>query len=219
MEVNYLVIFVNLACFYGKCIFLHAWEMTLTQFITFLFIGVGLSFDSFAVSVSCGLMKREIRFLQAMVVAGSLAFFQAAFPILGWLVGSSVKGLVSSFDHWIAFVLLAGIGTKMVVEGAKENGILNYFNPFRLSILIGLSVATSIDALVVGFSFGFLDMEILVPVIIIGVVTFIASMLGMLFGKNIPARRSRQSLIVGGIILILIGVKILAEHLWLSPVS
>lgn len=188
--------------------------MTFTQLITFLFIGIGLSFDSFAVSVSCGLMKREIRFLQAAVVAGSLAFFQALFPVLGWLIGSSLKNLIVSFDHWIAFGLLAFIGIKMIIEGIKPDGLLKKFNPFHLKVLIGLSIATSIDALVVGISFGFLDMPILFPVLVIGAVTFIASMLGMLFGKYIPAKRSHQSLIVGGIILVIIGIKILVEHLY-----
>ncbi len=188
--------------------------MTFTQFITFLLIGIGLSFDSFAVSVSCGLMKREIRFSQAAVVATSLAFFQSLFPVLGWLVGTSLKDVIASVDHWIAFGLLLFIGIKMIIEGIKPNGSLKSFDPFRLRVLIGLSVATSIDALVVGLSYGFLDMPILFPVIVIGVVTFIASMLGMLFGKNIPAKRSHQSLIIGGIILALIGAKILIESLF-----
>lgn len=188
--------------------------MNTTQLITYILLGIGLSFDSFAVSVSCGLMKREIKFRQAAVVASSLAFFQAAFPVIGWLIGEAVKDLIASVDHWIAFGLLTFVGVKMIIEGTKENGSLKNFNPFKLSVLIGLSVATSIDALVVGLSFGFLDMPILFPVLIIGVVTFIASMLGMLFGKSISAKRSHQSLIIGGIILISIGIKILIEHLW-----
>jgi len=188
--------------------------MTFEQLITFLLIGIGLSFDSFAVSVSCGLMRREIRFGQAIFVATSLAFFQAVFPVLGWLVGSTFKSLIVSFDHWIAFGLLAVIGIKMIIEGNDPNGTLKKFDPFKLRVLLSLSIATSIDALVVGLSFGFLNLPILFPVIVIGGVTFIASMLGMLFGKNIPARRSRQSLILGGIILILIGIKILSEHLF-----
>lgn len=189
--------------------------MNTTQLITFILLGIGLSFDSFAVSVSCGLMKREIKFRQAAVVAFSLAFFQAAFPVIGWLIGEAVKDLIASVDHWVAFGLLAFVGGKMIIEGTKENGSLKNFNPFKLSVLIGLSIATSIDALVVGLSFGFFDLPILFPVLIIGVITFIASMLGMLFGKNISAKRSTQSLIVGGIILISIGIKVLAEHLWL----
>ncbi len=188
--------------------------MNFEQLIIFLLIGVGLSFDSFAVSVSCGLMKREIKFVQATLVAGLLAFFQALFPVIGWLIGSSVKNLIATIDHWIAFGLLVFIGVRMIIEGIRPDGKLNRFNPFEFKILIGLSIATSIDALVVGLSFGFLDMPILFPVIVIGTVTFIMAMLGMLFGKNIPAKRSHQSLIIGGIILALIGVKILVEHLW-----
>lgn len=188
--------------------------MDISQLITFILLGIGLSFDSFAVSVSCGLMKREIRFKQATVVAGSLAFFQAGFPVIGWFIGEVVRELISSFDHWIAFGLLVFIGGKMITEGIKKDGSLSNFDPFKFSVLIGLSVATSIDALVVGLSFGFLDMPIIIPVIIIGLVTFIASMLGMLFGKSISAKRSHQSLIIGGIMLISIGVKILVEHLF-----
>lgn len=200
---------------FSKCVFLRLFEeMTFEQLITFLLIGIGLSFDSFAVSVSCGLMRREIRFEQAILVAASLAFFQAVFPVLGWLIGSTVKNLIVSFDHWVAFGLLAFIGIKMIIEGNDPNGSMQNFDPFKWKVLLSLSVATSIDALVVGLSFGFLNLPILFPVIVIGVVTFIASMLGMLFGKNIPARRSRQSLILGGIILILIGIKILTEHLF-----
>lgn len=187
--------------------------MSAEQFLTFLFTGVALSFDSFAVSVSCGLMKREIRFMQAWIVAGFLAFFQALFPVAGWLIGSKVQNLISSVDHWIAFALLLFIGVKMIIEGIKPDGSLKNFDPFNLKVLIGLSVATSLDALVVGLSFGFLEMPILFPVIVIGGVTFIASMLGMLFGKKIPAKRSHQSLIAGGIIISLIGIKILVEHL------
>ncbi len=188
--------------------------MNFEQLLVFLLIGVGLSLDSFAVSVSCGLMRREIRFKQAIIVAGCLAFFQAIFPVIGWLIGNTIKGLISSVDHWIAFALLVFIGARMIIEGVKPDGKLNFFNPFEFKMLIGLSVATSIDALVVGLSFGFLDMQILFPIVVIGSVTFIASMLGMLFGKNIPAKRSHQSLIIGGIILALIGIKILVEHVW-----
>jgi putative Mn2+ efflux pump MntP len=159
-------------------------------------------------------MKQEIKFRQAVLVAGSLAFFQAVFPVIGWFLGSKINNVIASVDHWIAFGLLTLIGVKMIVEGIKPEGILKSFNPFNLKVLIGLSVATSIDALVVGLSFGFLDVPILFPVMVIGGVTFIASMLGMLFGKSVPAKRSHQSIILGGIILTAMGIKIIAEHLW-----
>jgi len=188
--------------------------MTVFQFITFLLIGLGLSFDSFAVSVSMGLLRRDIRFFQACKIAASLALFQATFPVFGWYLGSAIEGLIESVDHWIAFGLLALIGGKMIVEGIKDENALRNLNPFKLTVLIGLSIATSIDAFVVGITFGFLETPIIFPAAVIGSVTFIASMLGLLFGKKIPARRSHQSLILGGIILTLIGVKTLIEHLW-----
>jgi manganese efflux pump family protein len=189
--------------------------MTYSQLLLFLMIGTGLSFDSFAVSVSCGLVKKQISFRQAVPVAASLAFFQALFPVIGWYAGIKLNHLIGSFDHWLAFLLLAFIGFKMIAEGSREQAQPGSFNPFSLRVVLGLSIATSIDALVVGLSFGFLDMAILYPVVIIAMVTFLASMLGMLCGKSIPAKLSRQSLIMGGVVLTVIGIKILAEHIWL----
>jgi len=188
--------------------------MSVAQLTTFFLIGVGLCFDSFAVSVSIGLARKEIRFFQASYVAFLFAFIQGLFPVLGWLVGSSLKDLIAQFDHWIAFGLLVAIGIKMIIEGLKIENVLQQVNIFKPLMLLSLSIATSIDALVVGLSFGFLDMPIFLGVVIIGAVTFIACMLGMLFGKKIPAKRSRQSLVIGGIILSGIGLKILAEHLF-----
>jgi putative Mn2+ efflux pump MntP len=133
---------------------------------------------------------------------------------MGWFLGKKIHNLIASVDHWIGFGLLSFIGIKMIIEGVKPEGMLKKFDPFNLRVLIGLSIATSIDALVVGLSFGFLEVPILFPVIVIGGVTFIASMLGMLFGKNIPAKRSHQSIILGGIILTAMGIKFIVEHLW-----
>ncbi len=187
--------------------------MAFTQFVTFLLIGIGLSFDTFAISVSSGIMKKGILFRQAVVVALFLAFFQALFPVIGWFIGISVKSLIAELDHWIAFGLLLLIGAKMIYEGLKNEEERKVFNPLNLAVMIGISVATSIDALVVGLSFGVLDTHIIFPALIIGTVTFLAAMLGIFFGKNIPGKTSHRSLILGGIILILIGGKILLEHL------
>lgn len=187
--------------------------MEFSQIITFLFVGIGLSFDSFAVSVSCGLAQKDIRFQNACIIAASMAFFQALFPVIGWFIGVTLKDLIAALDHWIAFGLLCIVGVKMVAEGIKNDGKLCPFNPFRPMVLICLSIATSIDALVVGLSYGLLNTRILIPVLLIGIITFVASMLGILFGKKIPSRRSRQSIILGGIILIAIGTRILIQHL------
>jgi manganese efflux pump family protein len=188
--------------------------MSYSHFIIFLITGIGLSFDSFAVSVSCGVMKQEIRFMQAVRIAFSLALFQTIFPVVGWMAGTSLQPLVQSIGHWLAFSLLALIGLKMIAEGSSKEGPLRNFNPLQMKMILWISVATSLDSMVVGFTFGFLDTPIILPVLIIGSVTFIASMLGMLCGKSIPGNRSHQSLILGGLILTGMGFKILAEHLW-----
>lgn len=197
-----------------ECYFCRLYNsMSTIQFITFVLTGIGLSFDSFAVSVSCGIMRREIRFFQAAGIAMLLAFFQAMFPLVGWIAGNSVQNHIEAFDHWLAFGLLAFIGGKMIMDGFRSGDDIRMFNPFSLMVILGLAAATSIDALVIGFSFGFLEMPLLIPVMIIGGVTFVASMLGMLCGKNVSARRSQQSMILGGIILTGIGIKIMIEHL------
>jgi manganese efflux pump family protein len=187
--------------------------MTFTQFLTFFLVGIGLCFDTFAVSVSFGILKKEIQFKQATFVASVLALVQTLFPVVGWLIGLSLKDLISNVDHWLAFGLLAIIGGRMIFEGIRKEEEKKAFDPTKILVLLGIGVATSIDALVVGLSFGFLNTAIVAPAVIIGGVTFLAAMLGMLFGKNIPGKTSHRSLILGGIILILIGGKILAEHL------
>ena len=188
--------------------------MTYSQLVFFLLLGTGLSFDSFAVSVSCGLVKKQISFREAIPIALSLALFQALFPVLGWLAGMQLHDYIGAFDHWVAFLLLAFLGFKMMHEGKKGQYNPNTFSSLGVRVVLGLSVATSIDALVVGLSFGVLDMSIVYPVVIIGFITFIVSMFGMFCGKSIPARHSRHSLLLGGLVLIIIGFKILVEHLW-----
>jgi len=187
--------------------------MNLTQLLTFVMVGIGLCFDTFAVSVSFGILKKEIQFRQAVGIALVLALVQTLFPVAGWLIGMSLKDLISSIDHWVAFGLLSIIGGRMVIEGIRKEEEKKLLDPTKPLILLGAAVATSIDSLVVGLSFGFLDTGILLPALIIGCITFVAAMLGMLFGKSIPGKTGHRSLIVGGIILILIGGKILLEHL------
>jgi manganese efflux pump family protein len=185
----------------------------LTEFYTFLLLAIGLSFDSFAVSVSCGIIKKTIRFKQAVIVAFSLGFFQALFPLLGWWIGKTIHTHISGIDHWIAFSLLMIIGIRMIIEGFRKADLIKELDPLKPKVLIGLSVATSMDALAVGLTFGFLEVNILMPLFIIGSVTFLAAMLGMLFGKKISGEKSHRSIVLGGIILVLLGVKILLEHL------
>jgi len=183
------------------------------QLLTIFLIAIGLSFDTFAVSVSSGLILKKIDFFNASRIAVTLAVFQAAMPVIGWFAGSEIKNYARDFDHWIAFGILALLGGKMIYESFRTDPENRSFNPLDIKVMIAMAIATSIDALIVGFSFALLDFKILVSVGIIGVVTYIVAMLGMLFGKKIGARMGRRMEMLGGVMLILIGVKILFEHL------
>ena len=186
--------------------------MSFLEFITILLIAIGLCFDSFAVSVSSGLMMKHITFYNAMKIAFSLAFFQGLMPLIGWLAGKSISKYLLDYDHWIAFGLLSIIGIRMIFESLKPDEEKT-FNPLNIWVLITISIATSIDALVVGLSFAFLKTDIYSSLIIIAAVTFFAAMLGILFGKKAGNKLGKQMEILGGIILILIGLKILIEHI------
>jgi putative Mn2+ efflux pump MntP len=183
------------------------------ELLTIFLIAIGLSFDTFAVSVSSGLILRKIDFVNASKIAVTLAVFQAVMPVLGWLAGSGIKQYAENSDHWIAFGILALLGGKMIYESFTSDPENRSFNPLDIRVMISMAIATSIDALIVGFSFALLDYKILVSVGIIGIVTYIVAMLGMLFGKKIGARMGRRMEILGGVMLILIGLKILLEHI------
>jgi len=184
------------------------------DFITILLLAIGLSFDSFAVSISSGVAKTQIRFMAATRIAFSLAFFQAFLPLLGWLIGKQFTKYVESTDHWIAFTLLSLLGLKMIYESFKKDGQKTSFNPLDTLTLLGMSLATSIDAFIVGISFGFLQINIWLCLIVIGAVTFFISMLGILFGKRTGEWLGKWAEIAGGLILIGIGTKILIQHLY-----
>jgi manganese efflux pump family protein len=176
-------------------------------------LSIGLSLDTFAVSVSCGLIDKDIKFFHASRIAIIFAIFQAVMPIIGWLLGLSVKGYIIQVDHWMAFGLLSLVGLKMIYESLKNNEEKN-FNPQDIKVILILSVATTIDAFVIGITFAFLEVNLLLASLIIGAVTYTASMLGTLFGKNVGAHFGKKMEIVGGLILISIGTKILIEHLF-----
>ncbi len=186
------------------------------EILTVFLLAIGLSFDSFAVSVCSGLNLPHIRFFQAAKIAIFLALFQGVMPLVGWLVGNSMKSIIEPVDHWIAFGLLSLIGGKMIIESFISTEEREIKNPLKIRVILLLSLATSIDALAVGFSFATLLNKILIAVLIIGSVTFIASMLGILLGKKTGPKINRFAEITGGVILIFIGAKILIEHLFLS---
>ncbi len=187
------------------------------EIITILILAVGLSMDSFAVSIGCGLAEQRVSFQHAVKIAFSLAFFQGLLPIIGWLLGTSVKIYVENADHWIAFILLAYLGGKMIVESLKENDCDKLSDIYSWKHIMTLSIATSIDALVVGFSYALASTKtIFGGAIIIGAVTFFFAMLGIRIGKDVGEKFGKKVEFLGGIILIGIGTKILLEHTLLA---
>lgn len=182
--------------------------------ITIFFIAISLSFDSFAVATSSGILLKDISFYNAMKISFSLAFFQGAMPLIGWLAGIEIKQYIESIDHWIAFGLLTIIGIKMIIESLKHESVRKQLNPLDIKVMFSMSLATSIDALIVGISFAVVSIRIIPSVIIIGAVTFIIAMLGILFGKKAGKHLGREMEIIGGLVIIGIGVKILIQHLY-----
>ena len=185
------------------------------EFLSVLMIAIGLSFDSFAVSISSGLALKTITFRKATRIAFFLALFQGGLPVLGWFLGYEIRDYVVAYDHWIAFGLLTILGIRMILESLSNGREKVSFNPLKLSVLIGMSLATSIDAFIIGISFAMIHLPIVYPVLIIAAVTFVVSMIGILFGKKTGVKFGKRMEILGGLILIGIGVKILLEHiLW-----
>ena len=183
------------------------------DFITITGIALGLSFDTFAVSLSCGVVESKMRFKNAIRIALMLALFQGAMPVLGYFLGSTVSQYIEKFDHWVAFGLLMILGTRMVIEGLKKNDDREPVDFRKLSVLLTMAVGTSIDAFAVGISFAFLSVKIWSAGLLIGTVTFLASMTAIRIGKSAGSRLGSRVEILGGIILAAIGTKILLEHL------
>jgi len=181
--------------------------------ITIILIAFGLAMDAFAVSVTSGITIKELKIRNALKIALFFGLFQAVMPVIGWLAGLSLRALISSIDHWIAFGLLFIVGCKMIYESFNLASDKRTINPLDVYILLMLSLATSIDALAVGVSFAFLKVSIATPVIIIGVVTFGLSFLGVYIGDRFGHFFEKKIEIAGGLILIGIGIKILIEHL------
>lgn len=179
---------------------------------TILAIALGLSFDTFAVSLSYGVVRNSIIFRQATWVAIVLAFFQGGLTVAGYFLGSIISEALEAVDHWIALVLLGFLGIKMIVEGIKEKKDENR-DLDRLTVLLTLALGTSIDAFAVGISFAILEVKIWEAGILIGAVTFLASMTAIRIGKAAGERLGNKVEIIGGVILIAIGIKILLEHM------
>lgn len=184
-------------------------------FAELLLIAVGLSMDAFAVSICKGLNMRKINYRHGVIIAFFFGLFQAIMPLIGWVLGKQFERYITSVDHWIAFVLLAFIGGKMLWEAlrGKEQENSGCTSILDLKELLVLAVATSIDALAIGITFAFLKVSILPAVLLIGITTFFIAFLGVIIGNRFGNRFGNKAEIAGGIILILIGFKILLEHL------
>ena len=181
--------------------------------LTIVLIAIGLAMDAFAVSIANGMNITTNRRKSALLTAAFFGGFQMLMPFFGWAAGLTLIEFIAVIDHWIAFGLLAFIGSKMIYDGTKtERGKVT--SELRIQTLLILSIATSIDALMVGFSFAFLQTSILEPILVIGAITFGLSLIGFYFGCGLGKHFGQRIKIVGGTVLILIGLRILFEHLF-----
>lgn len=189
--------------------------ISLAYIIEIIFLSVALSMDSFTVSITCGLQKTLTR-KRTLLLALSFAFFQALMPLLGTLLGDAFALVMLQADHWIAFALLCVMGVKMIIDGRKFSLKEKVFDVSNPKVIIMLSVATSIDAFIVGITFGikWVLLQQFIAVLTIFIATFLFSMLGVRMGEKIHFIKPRFALIFGGVILVLLGAKTLIEHLY-----
>ena len=177
-------------------------------------IGVGLAMDAFAVSICKGLAMRRMNYKKAIIIAAFFGVFQALMPALGYVLGTTFANKIAAIDHWIAFILLALIGANMIKEALSSDDDECQDDSLRLGDLIMLSIATSIDALAVGITFAFFNVSLLLSVSMIGIITFIICVIGVKVGNVFGEKYKSKAELAGGLILIVMGAKILIEHLF-----
>ncbi len=181
--------------------------------VTIIVIAVGLAMDAFAVSIVSGSVYQQLHVKHALRMAVFFGGFQAVMPLIGSLVGMSVKDYIADYDHWVVFGLLAAVGGKMIYESFKIKSAEKNLDPSNVLVLLVLALATSIDALAIGITLSLIVSSIAIAVIIIGVVTFVLSYLGVCIGKKFGHFFENKIEAVGGLVLVGIGLKILLEHL------
>jgi len=181
-------------------------------FFELFFIAVGLSMDAFAVAVCRGLGMKKLNMKQGAVVALFFGGFQGLMPLIGWALGRQFEQYIVSIDHWIAFVLLGYIGGKMIWDAFHDDGD-EVSSEFDIKQLFLMAVATSIDALAVGITFAFLHVSIVPAVLLIGFTTFVLSLIGVWLGHRFGSKYKNKATFAGGLVLCIIGLKILLEHL------
>ncbi len=184
------------------------------DFITILFIAIALAMDAFAVAVTAGFQIEQLDIRHFFRLSWHFGLFQAVMPLIGWYSGITVIKIIERYDHWIAFLLLLWVGFGMIKGGLADEDEKKFIDPTRGRRLVMLSVATSIDALAVGFSLAALKVSIIMPVIVIGVVALIFTAIGLVIGNSLSSstKTGAAAEIIGGVVLIAIGVKILYEH-------
>lgn len=182
-------------------------------FIEIFLIGVGLAMDAFAVSICKGLSTRQLKMKHALICGGYFGFFQGLMPFIGFILGVSFQDKIEFIDHWIAFILLGIIGINMIKESLEDGCDECQEEDFSFKAMLPLAIATSIDALAVGVTFAFLKVNIVTAIIIISITTFIISMGGVKIGNIFGSKYKSKAELAGGCILILMGLKILLEHL------
>ena len=176
-------------------------------------IAIALAMDAFAVAIASGVAIKQLKLRHIVVIAASFGLFQALMPLLGWVGGLKLKGLIGGVDHWVAFGLLSAVGGKMIWEAFKVEAVETRTNPLQVGVLLLLSIAVSIDALAAGISFAMLGLAIMTPILVIGLVTFVISAAGVWIGDRTGHFFEKKIEITGGLLLIAIGLKILVTHL------
>lgn len=185
------------------------------SFLVLLGLALALAMDAFAVSLGLGVSRDRFSSLQTLRLSLSFGIFQFLMPVIGWGVGTTVVGLIDRYDHWVAFILLVGVGGRMGYQSLYPGKTIpvRRSDPTRGFSLFILSVATSLDALAVGLSLAALHVAILYPAVVIGIVAFLMTVIGMKLGPLFGRAAGKRAELVGGLLLILIGVKILTDHL------
>ena len=179
--------------------------------ITTLLIATALAMDSFSVALANGLATKSFNISKGVMIGSFFGFFQAIMPVIGWYAGVHILDLISEIDHWVAFALLAIIGSRMIYESTK-NDSEKIVSSLNIRVLLILSIATSIDAAAVGLSFAALNIPILFPALIIGMVCFIFSGFGLFLGHRIGLKIGKWAERFGGFILVILGIKIFLQH-------
>jgi|LDZU01.1.fsa_nt_gi putative Mn2+ efflux pump MntP len=186
------------------------------SFLSVIFLAIGLAMDAFAVSITGGIVSDRVNFFYAFKIALFFAIFQMGMPWLGWLLGRGVFQYIASYDHWIAFILLFIIGSRMIYESFQDGEKCKPIDFNKISVLIFLAIATSIDAFIAGVSLSLLEININLVIIVIGLITFFLALIGVRIGKVLGCLVEKYAELTGGVILVIIGIQVLVQHIYLS---